>query len=70
MLYPHYVGAWDPVAWGKEARMTFRNAIVTRSTSIPNSLCSIRPLALFSRMRYPRVPGEIEGRKKNNKSLK
>lgn len=67
MLYPHYVGAWDPVAWGKGARMTFRNAIVTRSTPIPNALCSIRPLALFSWMRYPRVPGEIEGRKKQNK---
>lgn len=70
MLYPHYVGAWDPVAWCKGARMTFRNAIVRRSTPIPNALCSIRAMALFSRMRYPRVPGEIEGREKNKKSLK
>lgn len=28
MLHPHYVRAWDSVAWCGEARMTFRNAIV------------------------------------------
>lgn len=67
MLDPHYVGAWDPAAWGKGARMTFRNAIVTLSTPVPNALVSIRPLALFSRTRYPRVPGEIEEKKKTKK---
>lgn len=60
-----------PCCWGKGARMTFRNAIVTLSTPVPNALVSIRPLALFSRTRYPRVPGEIEGRGKkgSNKRL-
>lgn len=58
---PYYVGAWDSVAWCREARMTFRNAIVVYSLSFPNALCSIRLMVLFSRMRYPRVPGAREG---------
>lgn len=63
MLYPHYAGAWDSVAWCGEARMTFRNAIVVHSIPSPNAPCSIRLMVLFSRMRYPRVPGAREGRR-------
>lgn len=61
MLYPHYVGAWDSVAWCKEARMAFRNAIVVCSIPFPNAQCSVRLMVLFSRMRYPLVPGAREG---------
>ena len=63
MQYPHYVGAWDSVAWCREARMTVRNAIVLYSIPSPNAPCSIRLMVLFSRMRYPRVPGAREGRR-------
>lgn len=41
--------------------MTFRNAIVVYSIPFPNAPCSIRLIVLFSRMRYPRVPGAREG---------
>lgn len=70
MLYPHYVGAWDSVAWCREARMTLRNAIVVDSIPSPNAPCSIRLMVLFSRMRYPRVPGAREGRRGSMKSAK
>lgn len=65
MPCPHYVGAWDSVAWCREARMTFRNAFVVYSLASPNAPCSIRPVALFCccRMRYQRVPGVREWRR-------
>lgn len=63
MRFPHYVRAWDSVALCRKARMTFRNAIVVYSIPFPNAPCPIRLIVLFSRTRYPRVPGAREGRR-------